>query len=888
MTRHHLIHLNKAGIISGRGSPVFFPSLFRMRDSGQNRFSEDRRKSTLHYLIAFAIAFVLLASALGYLVSGSIGLAQEVQKVPASLKLSPASGSQKSPVASSYATYANTLPSSDPGRIIKAMNFSATGVIYPVPIQGVYDPATGLIYSGAIRYTSPFPFYLIEANVSNVSLPVANIPLSYPGYVESLDSSNGNLTVVESNHEYAFNHASDFVQQVDPVTGSLSPALNMSFSTGVGWPAAALNDPVNGLVYILTILSNYGYSNLSVYDPQTNLILTTSLVKMYESGFYPSSMAFNSNYSRLFVFGSYIYASFSYQFAAFAINMSNYSSYLIKTPITFATSAQNPGGIAYDPYTETMYFSYSSSTLTNSTGALYSTEGVGMINATTESYVLNFSLPDVYVGIAVSSYVAGSLTYDPNNNDLYLTQSGLPWQAPSNERFVVNNTIAVINGTSPTSANPVALLSGVDYPIGGLFVPSQSAGDGSLWFPSYNSGANGPYGGFMVAGIPPAVNSFKVTPSVIDEGASVTLNSSVSFGVGALNYSYSGLPSGMASENLSLYSGTPTANGTYTVRLKVTDAAGESSSASVLLTVNSPLGARVHSSPASVDSGQIVQFSVSVSGGTSPYTEQWAFGDGGSGSGTSPSHVYIASGQYTVAVTVKDAVGSTYTATFNQSVSLPPSNLSISVSRNVVDAGVPVTFSAEEQYGSSPLTYRWSMGDGTTSSTSTFTHAYAAKGNYTVILTVSDATGISSSTSYSIIVLPDPHANIVLSPSTVTAGTSFTIGSNVTGGLGPYTYDWNFGDGTQSSQPDPQHSYAKTGTFTVTLKVTDAAGYTTTSQFNVTVANSSSTGGNGAGQAPSSSQSYLMLGGGLAAGIVIGAVVGVVMASRRRKPPASQ
>ncbi len=859
-----------------------------MRDSGQNRFSADRRKSTLHYLIAFAIAFVLLASALGYLVSGSIGLAQEAQKVPASLKLSPASGSQKSPVASSYATYTNALPSSDPGRIVKSMNFSGTGGIYTVPIQGVYDPATALIYSGAIRYTSPYPSYLTETNVSSVSLPNKTIPLSYTGYVEALDSSNGNLTVVESNLMTAYRYPSDFVQQVDPVTGSLSPAVNMSFKTSVGWPAAALNDPVNGLVYILTTNQNYGESNLSVYNPQTNLILNTSLVNMFGTSFYPSSMAFNGNYSKLFVFGSHIYANFLAEYAAIAINMSNYSSYMIKTPITFATYAQNPGGIAYDPYTDMMYFSYSSTPLANSTGAYYCTEGIGMINATTETYVLNFSLPDVYVW-SPASLVAGSLTYDPNNHDLYLTQSGLPWEAPSNERYLLNNSIAVINGTSPTAANPVSLLAGQDYPIGGLFVPSQSAGGGSLWFPAYNiNGTYGPYGGFMVAGIPPAINSLKATPSVIDEGPSVTISSSVSFGIGALNYSYSGLPRGMASQNLNPLSGTPNSTGNFTIVLTVTDSAGESTTGSVLLTVNAPLSAAVHSYSASADAGQVVQFVVNITGGTAPYSEQWAFGDGGYGAGTSPSHVYNASGLYSVTVTVKDAIGSYYSETILETISLPPSNLTIFASRNVTDAGAPIMFSAESQYGSSPLTYRWVMGDGTTSSTSSFTHAYAVKGNYTVSLTVSDSTGISSSTSYSIVVLPDPHASIVLSPSTVTAGTSFTAGSNVAGGLGPYTYNWSFGDGTQSSQPDPQHSYAKTGTYAVTLKVTDAVGYTTTSQFNVTVANSSSTGGNGAGQSLSSSQSYLMLGGGLAGGIVIGAVVGLVLASRRRKPPASQ
>jgi len=872
---------------------MLFSSCFKAQTGCNCGSSPARYKRRLSSLVAIAVAFLLLASAVGSLVSGSDRPSQDPQNVHSYLNVLPTPGSSQSPVATGYVAPASTLPSSDPGRIIKSMNFSETGGVYPVPIQGAYDPATGMIYTGAISPISPYPSYLTEANVSSVSLPGKTITLSYTGYVEALDSSNRNLTVVESNLTSG-GISDNFIQQVDPATGSLLPALDMGLTSYLGDPAAALNDPLNGLVYILTTnqATSYGRSNLSVYDPQTNLITTSLLVNMSTTGFYPYSMAFNSNYSKLFVLGTYHdFSSGSYWLAVIALNTSDYSSYMINTPITFAKQfAQAPGGIAFDPYDNLIYFSYNSQILTNSTNANYVTEGIGLINATTESYVLNFSLPNVYVPISPALYpyspsVAGTLTYDPNNHDLYLTQSGLPWETIFNEYYLLNRTIAVINGTSPTSANPVALLTGPDYPIGGLFIPSQSSGDGSLWFPVYNQNSTGPYGGFMVAGIPPSINSFSAMPSVIDEGSSTTISSSVSFGVGAISYAYSGLPSGMVSKNTDMISGTPSATGSYIITLTVTDAVGESVSTTTMLTVNKPLSAAASTQASDADAGQVVSFTVTVSGGTSPYTEQWAFGDGGTATGLSVFHVYNASGRYSVSVVVKDAVGSIFIANLTETISLPPANLTISTSRDVTDVGVPVMFSAESQYGSSPVSYSWSMGDGGTSSATTFTYAYSAPGEYKVTLTVRDSAGVSSTTSYSILVLPDPHATIILSPSTIAAGAMVTISSNVSGGLGPYIYLWNFGDGNQSTQPSPQHAYARTGSYTVSLRVTDATGYSTTASFNVTVVRSASGVSSGGGL--SSEQSYLMLGAGLAAGIVIGAIAGLVLASRRRKPPAS-
>ena len=63
---------------------------------------------------------------------------------------------------------------------------------------------------------------------------------------------------------------------------------------------------------------------------------------------------------------------------------------------------------------------------------------------------------------------------------------------------------------------------------------------------------------------------------------------------------------------------------------------------------------------------------------------------------------------------------------------------------------------------------------------------------------------------------------------------TFTDASTDSGGT-VVRRQWNFGDGVNSLLTNPQHTYAVTGTYTVTLTVTDIAGYTSTKTAQVTV-----------------------------------------------------
>ena len=54
--------------------------------------------------------------------------------------------------------------------------------------------------------------------------------------------------------------------------------------------------------------------------------------------------------------------------------------------------------------------------------------------------------------------------------------------------------------------------------------------------------------------------------------------------------------------------------------------------------------------------------------------------------------------------------------------------------------------------------------------------------------------------------------------------TNIQFNGDAFGGIPPYTYHWDFGDGNTSDQQNPTHSYSTVGTFTATLTVHDSTG----------------------------------------------------------------
>ncbi|MFC0430883.1 PKD domain-containing protein [Kutzneria buriramensis] len=85
-------------------------------------------------------------------------------------------------------------------------------------------------------------------------------------------------------------------------------------------------------------------------------------------------------------------------------------------------------------------------------------------------------------------------------------------------------------------------------------------------------------------------------------------------------------------------------------------------------------------------------------------------------------------------------------------------------------------------------------------------------------------------------------ATAAASPTTGNAPLSVNFTGSATGGTAPYSYSWNFGDGTTNTTQNPSHTYNSAGTYTATLTVTDSASpaHTATANATVTVASTGS------------------------------------------------
>jgi PKD repeat protein len=214
-----------------------------------------------------------------------------------------------------------------------------------------------------------------------------------------------------------------------------------------------------------------------------------------------------------------------------------------------------------------------------------------------------------------------------------------------------------------------------------------------------------------------------------------------------------------------------------------------------------------------------VQFSSTSTGTIASYA--WDFGDGTTSTEQNPTHVYAQSGTYTVNLTVTGPGGSNSAIPQQVTVTYPPTALF----QANVDPNNPLSVSFVDNSEGVVTSWAWDFGDGTTSTEQSPTHTYAAGGTYNVTLTATNAGGNSISTipvtvTEPVVVVP-PVAGF--SYGALDPAQPLTIQFSDTS-TGDYdTYAWDFGDGVQSNEPNPSHTYATGGTPTVTLTVTNSA-----------------------------------------------------------------
>jgi len=214
-------------------------------------------------------------------------------------------------------------------------------------------------------------------------------------------------------------------------------------------------------------------------------------------------------------------------------------------------------------------------------------------------------------------------------------------------------------------------------------------------------------------------------------------------------------------------------------------------------------------------------------------THQWTFGDGTTGTGASPRHVYRVPGTYVAVLTVLDEQGASSTAELEISVAVANAAPIVSFSHAPTTPipGEVVRFDATATYDpdGAVTSYAWDFADGGTADGMTAEHVFATPGTYTVTLIACDNQGHSARNSYEITVPrvgTPPVAVLSVSPASPAAGDPVRVdasGSHDPDGV-LREYVWEFGDGTSASGATALHAYAAEGTYTVVLRVTDDDG----------------------------------------------------------------
>ena len=128
----------------------------------------------------------------------------------------------------------------------------------------------------------------------------------------------------------------------------------------------------------------------------------------------------------------------------------------------------------------------------------------------------------------------------------------------------------------------------------------------------------------------------------------------------------------------------------------------------------------------------------------------WAFGDGSTSTTQNPSHSYVAEGSYSVSLLVTDNDGGNDTHIESVTVNALINPVA-SFTTACTDLDCSFTDTSSDSDGT-VTGWDWDFGDGNSSTAQSPSHIYAAAGNYTVALTVSDDESLTDSTSSTIVV----------------------------------------------------------------------------------------------------------------------------------------
>ncbi|MFA6923740.1 MAG: PKD domain-containing protein [Bacteroidales bacterium] len=223
----------------------------------------------------------------------------------------------------------------------------------------------------------------------------------------------------------------------------------------------------------------------------------------------------------------------------------------------------------------------------------------------------------------------------------------------------------------------------------------------------------------------------------------------------------------------------------------------------------------------------------------------WDFGDGTTSNIQNPSHIYSTTGTFNVCLTVSEIsnlqniiCSDTYCSNVivgndNGNDSIPTGNCVASFISYKDSVNINNTYYFNSTSSSSNINnWVWDFGDGTTSNIQNPSHIYSTTGTFNVCLTVSEISNqqnvVCSDAYCNTIVIGNGQNNCnadiyLVQDSSGTNSLLWYAYPSVTG-TAPFSYLWDFGDGSTSTLQYPSHTYATPGHYNICLTITDANG----------------------------------------------------------------
>lgn len=214
-----------------------------------------------------------------------------------------------------------------------------------------------------------------------------------------------------------------------------------------------------------------------------------------------------------------------------------------------------------------------------------------------------------------------------------------------------------------------------------------------------------------------------------------------------------------------------------------------------------------------------------------PTSWKWDLGNGTTSVLQNPSVVYFEPGNYTVKLLVKNSFGVDSVAKSQFITVYAAPSINFEASQITGCYPLKTNFSDVSLPGSGLLNkWKWDFGDGNFSDQQNPEHIYKSTGNFNVSLMASNNFGcVTSKTITSFIHINTGVTADFTNATTKSCNAPATIDFiNHSSGVGALSFLWNFGDDSTSTETNPSHTYTNSGSYTVTLIVSNATGCTDT------------------------------------------------------------